>query len=206
MRFRKGVIIKHKPDAGYLVPMSAALAKLSQAARLNEIERSRQEAGAMAVALAQPHRAVVVDARGRTIATPDSERLGTALGRFCVNHRPRPLAPWLEDAGKEYAAVVWRFKRAMGFTTFRNSGDPLSIAIDDETATARREKSEMDKHRIDAVLLAVDRQGPVQMEAVCFDDIDPPWRWSSLLSECLMAAAEEWGLAPKNIRNVRFED
>ncbi len=165
----------------------------------------RAEAATMAVALAQPHRGAVYDDRGRLIASADDKRLGTALGRFCARHRPKPLAPWLGDAGREYMAVVYRFKRAIDSKTVRNSGDSLGCALDDAAHEARCQKSEMDKRRIDSELLMVDRRGPIMMEAMCFDEIDPPEHWTGALVECLLVASDYFGLSPKNIRDARFE-
>ncbi len=218
MRMRKGV--KLKAPAVYAIPSSEArgLQALSAALRhstprgrysgqssLSAIEQ-REEAQTMSVALAQPHRENVYDDRGGLIASADSKRLGTALGRFCARHRPKPLAPWLQDAGEEYAAVVYRYKRALGVPCFRNSGDPLAAPVDDATAQAKREKSEMDKRRIDDELLMIDRRGPIILEAVCFDEIEAPEHWTAVLVDCLLVASDHFGMSPKNIRDKRFDD
>ena len=205
-RFRKGVRLKNAGPIKCTTEARGLVAKpraLYSGQSLSEIER-RQEAQIMAVALAQPHRETAYDGEGRMVASSDSRRLGTALGRFCARHKPKPLAPWLEDAGNEYAAVVYRYKRALGFQTFRNSGDPLACPPDDETSSARREKAEMDKRRIDDELARIDRRGPIMMEALCFDEIEAPEHWGKILVDCLLAASDHFGLSPKNIRDARF--
>lgn len=217
MRLRKGIVLK----AAYVEPMrmvhgtvtnSPGLARLSHQARLNAVERDRQHKGEMAVALAQPHRGNVYDESGNLVASADDRRLGTALGRFCARHKPRPLAPWLYDAGEEYAGLVYRYKRAMTFKTFMNSSDSLAPTIDDETGAVRREKVEMDKRRVDSDLAGVHRKGPAIMELVCFEDKDKPtdWdvpgNWADILVACLDVASRHFGMAPKNIRDIRYED
>jgi len=213
MRLRKGVKlkapapsrIKYTEDAMGLIVASKPRALYSGQSALSELQR-REEAAAMAVAVAQPHRGAVFDAAGHLVAPPEDRRLGTSLGRLCVRHKPRALAPWLLDAGTEYAAIIYRFKRALGVPCFRGSGDPLLARVDDATAQERREKAETDKRSVDGELLMVDRRGPIMMEAVCFDDIDAPMHWEAILVECLLAASDHFGFSPKNIRDARFDD
>ena len=218
MRMRKGVVLK--APAVYAIPSSEARGLQALSARLKQsspqgrysgqsslsVIEQREEATTMSVALAQPHRANVFDARGNLIASADDKRLGTALGRFCARHRPRPLAPWLEDAGKEYMAIVYRFKRALDLKVSCNSGDSMGCALDEEAHAARCEKAEMDKQRIDDELLMVSRRGPIMMEAVCFDEVDPPPHWADILVDCLLVASDHFGMSPRNIRDKRFED
>jgi hypothetical protein len=212
MRVRKGVRLRAPAHIERMrlvhgvLTNCEGLARLSQQARLNEMGRKKAEETTMAVALAQPHRETVMDAYNRVVATPDSKRLGTALGRFCARHRPKPLAPWLEDAGAEYGEVVDRWKRAMGFLRYGASGG-LGCPVEDENLQARREKAEMDKRKLDEVLVAaVGRPGPPMMEFVCFDDQDPPLHWTPKLVDCLLAVAKATGRNPRNIRDARFED
>ena len=128
MRLRKGVKLRAPPtspiryteDAHGLVRVRG---RFSGQSTLSEIEKAI-EAATMAVAVAQPHRANVFDARGNVVASSEDKRLGSALGRFCLRHRPRPLAPWLQDAGEEYHDVVYRWKRAMGFLTPASASEP----------------------------------------------------------------------------------
>lgn len=217
MRMRKGVRLK--APAVYAIPSSEARGLQALSDRLRQSSprgrysgqsslsatEQREEATTMSVALAQPHRENVYDTRGNLIASADDKRLGTALGRFCARHRPRPLAPWLEDAGRQYMAIVYRFKRAIDAKCIRNSGDSLGCALDEKTHAARCEKAEMDKQRIDDELVRAHRRGPIMMEAVCFDEIDPPSHWSGILVDCLLIASDHFGLTPKNIRDKRFD-
>lgn len=90
---------KKKPGPRY---PSGKLKSLSVVERLKEVEAKRYREN-MAFAAAQPHR--------RDFADPLSDKLGSALGRFCERHG---LRSELYEGGRKYADLVRRWRIAKG--------------------------------------------------------------------------------------------
>ena len=179
--------------------------RFSGTSSLTQAEQ-REQAATMSVALAQPHRANVYDTAGNLIASADNRRLGTALGRFCACHKPRPLADWLYDAGREYDRIVYEFRKSIDAATVKQSSDPLGVPmmgangqIMDEGARAELTERRWSEAR--DVLDGVDRQAAIKLEYVCHDERDPPAEWSDVLVKGLVALAKHWKLDPKNFRD-----
>jgi hypothetical protein len=199
--------IKSTTEARGLERLSKPRSLYSGQSALSEIEK-RHEAATMAVALAQPHRGNVYDTSGKLIASADDKRLGTALGRFCAYHRPKPLADWLYDAGDEYGRIIYEFRKAVGAPTINQSTDPLAVAPLDAngqpvTESARSELAQRRWCAARDVLDVVDRQAAIKLEYVCHDDRDPPAEWSGVLVRGLLALAKLLKLAPPKFHEER---
>ena len=205
MRLRKGVKLKGEFQSPIRVTTEArGLAALTRRSgysgesSLSEIEK-RAQAEIESIAEGQPHRRAVFDDRGHIVASSDSKRLGTAVGRFCVRHKPRPLAQWLEDAGKEYERIVYEFRKAISAPTVEQSNDGLGAGLLSESAIA--ELAQMRWNAARDALAAADRQAAVMIEFVCVDDRDPPPEWSPVVLKGLKALADHLKLTPKGFRS-----
>ena len=199
MRVRRGVVLKQKPSEAMrlvhgVVTNCEGLARISLQARLNEMGRRRQEETTMAVVLDQPHR------RGALVANDHG-----AIGRFCANYRPVPLADWLRDAGEEYGRIIYEFRKSIGAPTVNQSTDPIAVRPVDAngqpvTESARADLAQRRWSDARDVLDGVDRQAATKLEYVCHDDRDPPPDWAVVLKRGLIALSDHLKLTPKNFR------
>lgn len=146
----------------------------------------------MSVVLAQPHR------RGAR-----NERLGTALGRFCVEHKPHALGDHLFAAGERYGEIIRQFKNAMGFQVpgWAPSDGGYEI-LTDAQAQAKKELAIRRKKEAEEIIIAIIPRAPRALERLTFDDLPPSPYDEGLIVACLVRLAQEWGLAPRSIRDL----
>lgn len=153
------------------------------------------QAQVLATALAQPHR--------RYSRDPRDERLGTALGRFCVARRWYGGPCW--QAGQRYGEIVKEARSAIGLGVYGwapgeggfsgCAGDCPREFCGRHGDECRRAKQELAMSRIrdaDSVLRWVMPRLPAAMERLTYHDLDPLPNDGDMLAHGLVRLALEW--------------
>ncbi len=154
-----------------------------------------------ATVLSQPHRMPIFDASGGCIAESGDRRLESALGRFCINHKPRPLGDHCYLGGLRYAEIVREYKKAVGFyTPGRASRDFGDLAPTDEQIQARKDLAIICKREADQILIDLMPRLPMAMEKLCYDEFSPSVYDEALIIDGLVLLARKYGFSPRNIR------
>lgn len=160
---------------------------LTHAQRLADEERARERAEALSVALAQPHR------RGN-----DNPRLATPLGRFCANHKPRPLGDHCYQAGERYREIIEDAKIAQGFTVHGWApSDGGYQTMTQAQVEARKELALQRLREADQILKAIISRLPRALEKLAYDEIEPSPYDHGIIANGLINLANEWNLAPR---------
>jgi hypothetical protein len=169
-----------------------------------------ETAAIMATALSQPHRRPLSGHEGSggyEAAKNDDRRLESVLGRFCANHKPRPLGDHCYQAGIRYAEIVREYKNAMGFDVPGwGPSDNGYLTMTPAQIAARKELAIMRKRGADEVLLALMPRLPRVMEKLCFDELEPSPYDEALIIDGLVLLARKFGTEPKNIRDEMKND
>jgi hypothetical protein len=174
--------------AALLSPHLAAIANDGRRG-LDERIAAAESAMVMSVALSQPHR------RG---ANPAAECLSEPLGRFCLNHKPKPLGEHCWHAGKRYAEIVGEAKTAHGFAVPGwEPGAGGYAARTEAELSAEKELALMRLRAADAILVRVMPRLPRIMERFVFDQLDPSPYDEGVIVNGLVNLAAEWGMAPR---------
>lgn len=179
-----------------LLTKSAALLSPHLAAVANDGRRGMDEriaaaesAMVMSVALSQPHR------RG---SNPAAERLSEPLGRFCQNHKPKPLGEHCWHAGTRYAEIVGEAKTAQGLRV--PGWAPGAGGYEELTEAQLAVKKELALARLkdaNAILTCVTPRLPRAMERFVFDQMEPSPYDEGAIVNGLVNLAAEWGLQPR---------
>lgn len=158
-------------------------------------EAEETEVATLAVAMAQPHR--------RDAADPRSDRLGTALGRFCARpvHQGRPLADHLYLAGSLFCEVTRAYKMAIDIMV-PDRGIGNGDNFDEDQAAARAALAVDRRKACEDVLTGIMPLRAIRaMDNLTYEDREPAPRDESLLVHCLVALAKHFEVEPRNIRD-----
>ena len=162
-------------------------------------EHEREEA--IAVALAQPHRQPIITDDGHVICAGEDRRLENIFGRWCLGHRPYPLADHLYDAGIRYAEVVREEKQARGFNVVaRSYGEAYYSGLTQEQIEARKDLAISRRKAADEVLSPIKVRLPQRMESLVYDELWPSPNDEGVLIAGLVALSRKFGFAPRSIR------
>lgn len=159
------------------------------------IHLSSAEEREQSVALAQPHRQ---DLRigDDIVATAADRRWASALGRFCLAHKPRPLGEHMYDTGVQYGIVVLEWKRSVGFEV-KEGADAGYDMLTEQQKEARRELACKRKGEADDLLWSACCK-PLMMERLCYDDLDIGGAERPILVDGLVVLAKKWHYWPRS--------
>lgn len=145
----------------------------------------REQAEAMEVGLAQPHRNGSSD-----------PKLESALGRFCAQQR---LGEHCYTAGIEYRNVVREALNAQGLPVigWAPSDDVGYLKLTEEQIAAKVVLARKREKDANAILFRLSPRLPSCMRALCYQEIDQAWGATDELVGGLVALAGAWGYLPK---------
>jgi hypothetical protein len=175
-------------DKGRTIPRPTSGDRRTAQERLDAQERAET----LSIALNQPHR------RGN-----DDKRLSDAFGRFCLNHKPRPLGDHCYHAGNRYAEIVREAKNALGLTVIAwspSDGGYMSLTPDE--IQARRDLALSRKREADEVLRAIMPRLPGALERLVYDLTEPNPYDEGILAHGLDRLARSMGLKERNINET----
>lgn len=154
-----------------------------EARELPPTDQAKDRASNIAVALAQPHR------RGS-----DSERLGTALGRFLAAQRNAALADYGWQAGQRYAEIIKQARNAIGLPVHGWApSDGGFVELDDDQLRAQNQSAKKNLRDAEAILRAVMPRLPSVMAKLVYDEIEPFPGDGGILVHGLINLAIKWG-------------
>lgn len=163
-------------------------------------EATQTEIATLEVGTRQPHR--------RGASDPRSERLGTALGRFCERRdrgdaRPAyALAHHLWLAGNTWHEVTRAYQLAIDLKIADRGVGNGENRDDDRVAAnaslARRRRADAEEALID---IGLGRRPINAMDRLTIEDRDPYACDEGLLVHCLAALAKHFRLEPRTVRD-----
>ncbi len=191
---RRGVKLKTAPPSPIRLVTETSLSQRQKHISGTKIQPTHGEQIEQRTALAQPHRQELRIGDEIIVAASD-RRWTSALGRFCLAHKPRPLGEHMYETGLQYGIVVMESKHAEGFDAIR-AGDSGCVELTEDQKERIRELAIMRKKESDDLLWSVGCK-PLMMERLCYDDMD--FEGDRLvIVDGLIVLAKKWRYWPRS--------
>ncbi len=192
---RRGVKLKTAPPSPIRLVTETSLSQRQKHISGTKIQPTQGEQIEQRTALAQPHRQELRIGDEIIVAAAD-RRWTSALGRFCLAHKPRPLGEHMYETGLQYGIVILEWKRSQEFDGENiRVGDHGSDILTEEQKGARRELACKRRKEADGLLWSVGCK-PAMMERLCYDDLDIGEAERQTIVDGMIILAKKWHYWP----------